>query len=96
MGDNFFEIEGKRNPTLQIAAGSKVTLSLINSGTAIHNMLTTGPDGKFQTADDQVSNPLTVNGGGTGTLEISFDKPGTYQYQCQFHPIDMKGDITVQ
>lgn len=95
MGDNFFEIDGKRNPTLQIAAGAKVTINLTNGGTAIHNMRTTGDDGTFDTDDDAVSTPNLINGGGTGTIEVSFTAAGTYQYRCDFHPADMKGEITV-
>jgi mono/diheme cytochrome c family protein/plastocyanin len=97
MGDNFFEIDGKRNPTFQIAAGSAVTISLTNGGTAIHNLRTTGDDGEFDTDDDHVSVPLAVNGGGgTGTIEGTFAVAGTYQYRCDFHTADMKGEITVQ
>lgn len=95
MGDNFFEIDGKRNPTLQLTAGSKVTLNLSNGGVAIHNMRTTGDDGEFDSDDDAVSSPLTINGGGTGTIEVTFSGAGTYQYRCDFHPTDMKGEITV-
>ncbi len=96
MGDNFFDLGGKRNPTLKIAAGSTITVNLKNNGTAVHNLMTTGPDGNFGTGDDVVSNPQAIPGGGSGTIQITFPAAGTYKYQCQFHPADMKGDITVQ
>ena len=97
MGDNFFEINGKRNPTFKVAAGSATTINLTNGGTAIHNLRTTGADGKFDTGDDEVSVPLTINGGGgTGKLEVTFAQAGTYQYRCDFHATQMKGEITVQ
>ena len=95
MGDNFFEIDGNQNPTLQIASGATVKVTVKNNGAAVHNMVTTGADGTFGTDDDQGTDPLAVPAGNTGVVEISFDKPGTYQYQCQFHPVDMLGDITV-
>jgi plastocyanin/mono/diheme cytochrome c family protein len=95
MGDNFFDIDGKRNPTFQIAASATVTINLTNGGTAIHNMRTTGDDGTFDTDDDAVSDPLTVNGGATGTIEVTFAVAGTYQYRCDFHATEMKGEITV-
>jgi plastocyanin len=95
MGDNFFDLDGKRNPTLQIASGATVKVTVKNNGAAVHNLRTTGADGKFGTDDDQVTDPLAVPAGNTGAVEISFDKPGTYQYQCQFHPVDMSGEITV-
>ncbi|HSP55469.1 MAG TPA: cupredoxin domain-containing protein [Dehalococcoidia bacterium] len=96
MGDNFFDLGGKRNPTLKIAAGATVTVNLKNNGAAVHNLMTTGPDGTFGTGDDVVSNPVAVPGGATGTLQITFPAAGSYKYQCQFHPADMKGDVTVQ
>jgi len=97
MGDNFFEVDGKQNPTLRIAVGDTVTLNLTNDGAAIHNMRTAGVDGEYQNDDDHVSDPLAINGnGGTGTIEITFGQAGTYQYRCDFHPTDMRGEITVQ
>ncbi len=96
MGDNFFEFDGKQNPTLQIGTGSKVTINLTNNGTAIHNMRTTGDDGQFDSDDDAESAPSLINGGGTGTIEVTFAQAGTYQYRCDFHSTDMKGEITVE
>jgi len=29
------------------------------------------------------------------TATITFDQPGTYHYQCTFHPAQMKGTVTV-
>jgi plastocyanin len=29
------------------------------------------------------------------TATITFDQPGTYRYQCTFHPAQMKGTVTV-
>ncbi len=29
------------------------------------------------------------------TVQITFDKPGTYDYICTFHPNDMKGKVEV-
>ena len=96
MGDNFFDFGGKRNPTLKIAGGSTVTINITNNGVNIHNLRTTGDDSQFDSDDDAVSNPLTINGGAAGTIEVTFSGAGTYQYRCDFHPVDMKGDITVQ
>jgi plastocyanin len=95
-GDNFFELQGQRNPSLAIAAGQTVTIQLTNNGSAVHNMRTTGADAKFDTDDDAISDPDVIPGGATGTVAVSFAQAGTYKYQCDFHPDQMLGEITVQ
>ncbi len=35
----------------------------------------------------------TIKGKSTGS--VTFDKPGTYSYICEFHPF-MKGELTVR
>lgn len=97
MGDNFFEYQGQRNPTFTITAGQQVTINLTNKGTAIHNLRLAGDDNQFNTSDDAASDPqLITAGGGTGTVKWAPKAPGTYNYQCDFHPADMKGTITVK
>lgn len=96
MGDNFFEYQGQRNPTLAIAAGETLTINITNSGAAIHNLRDAGEDNSYQTGDDDVSDPDIVPGGGTATINITLDQPGTYDYRCDFHADVMKGQIVVQ
>jgi plastocyanin/mono/diheme cytochrome c family protein len=96
MGDNFFEIDGQRNPTFSVAAGATVGVTVNNTGTAIHNMRVAGDDAEFDTDDDQVSDPDIISGGGSGTIDITIAAAGTYPYRCDFHPTDMAGNITVQ
>ena len=86
MGDNFFE------PTeLTVTAGETVTFNLTNEGAAIHNMLIVGPDG------DVVSDPDTIRGGDTATLEWTAPaEPGEVPFHCEFHATQMTGTITVQ
>lgn len=95
MGDNFFQMGGERNPTLTVKAGQTVDVTLKNNGTAIHNMRTAGDDNKYNTGDDAVSDPQLISGGQQGKLSFKFSKAGTYNYQCDFHPTDMKGQIVV-
>jgi len=95
MGDNFFDLNGQRNPTLSMKAGDSVTVQLTNSGNQAHNMRTAGADAELDTDDDAVSDPDLIAGGADGTLTVSFAEPGTYPYQCEFHPDPMKGEITV-
>jgi mono/diheme cytochrome c family protein/plastocyanin len=95
MGDNFFELQGQHNPTLAIAAGQTVTIQLTNNGSAVHDMRTAGADGEFDSDDDALSDPDVIPGGGIGTIAVSFAQAGTYKYQCDFHPDQMLGEITV-
>lgn len=95
LGDNFFELNGQRNPTLAVAPGDTITVQLTNGGSQIHNMRTAGADSEFDNDDDAVSNPDVIAGGATATLSFSFAEPGTFDYRCDFHPVDMVGQITV-
>ena len=92
MGDNFFDPNA-----VTVDAGASVTFDLTNDGVAIHNMRIAGSDGQYNTGDDAVSDPQLVTGGGTATL--AWQAPGAAGeiiFQCDFHPTDMKGTITVQ
>lgn len=95
MGDNFFDLEGSLNPTLEIAAGEAVSLTVPNLGQNVHNLRFAGPDGEYNTDDDTVSNPDLINGGEQGTLEFTLGDAATFPYQCDFHPTEMLGEVTV-
>ena len=95
MGDNFFQLSGQKNPTFSVKVGQAVKVNLTNNGVASHNMRSSGEDGNYNTADDDVSVPSLVPSGATATLEFTFDKAGTFPYQCDIHPLDMKGEIVV-
>ncbi len=95
LGDNYFEINGRRNPNFAVKVGDPITVQLANGGSSPHDMRTSGADAEFDSDDDTVSNPDLIPGGGTGTLTFSFTQPGTYSYRCDFHPDLMKGEITV-
>lgn len=92
MGDNFFD------PTeFTVGAGATVTFNLTNDGIAIHNMRIGGEDNEYNTDDDAVSDPELMTGGQTGTLVWTApSEPGEYIFQCDFHPTDMLGTITVE
>lgn len=97
MGDNFFEMDGQRNPTIPVATGETLKINLTNKGAAIHNMRIAGADNQYNSSDDAVSDPNLVSGGQSATLEWTApDTPGKINYQCDFHPTDMKGTIEVQ
>jgi len=80
-----------------IPAGATVTFNLTNDGAAIHAMRVAGADNEYNTGDDAVSGPDLISGAGTGTLEWTApDSPGEIKLQCDFHPTDMLGTITVE
>ena len=79
-----------------VAKGAHVTLNLTNAGTSIHNVRIAGEDGKYNTADDTVSDPNLINGGSTGVVNWTApNKAGDYKFQCDIHP-NLGGIITVQ
>ena len=96
-GGNVFELGVEKNPTLKVPAGEEITINLDNQGIAIHNMRFAGDDNEYNSGDDAVSEPALVNGGQTATLVFTApSEAGTYVYQCDFHPTDMKGEIEVE
>jgi plastocyanin/mono/diheme cytochrome c family protein len=95
MADNFFDLDGSVNPNFAIAAGDTVAFTLPNAGGNFHNLRLAGPDGEYNTDDDTVSDPDAIPGGDEGTLEFEAGEAGTFPYQCDFHPTEMLGEITV-
>ncbi len=96
MDDNFFAVGDAQNPTFTMTAGESFTIALTNEGAAIHNAATSGPDGELGTDDDLKSDPDTIGAGEEGEITIEYDEAGTYQYVCEFHPVDMVGEIVVE
>ena len=90
VGDNFFTLNN-----LKVPLGETTTIEITNEGIAIHNMRIAGPDGEFNTADDTVSDPDLISGGGTASVEFTPTLAGTYTFQCDFHPTEQGGVIVV-
>jgi hypothetical protein len=51
MGDNFFEVEGATNPTLEVGVGGSVTFDIVNDGIAVHNMRIAAVDNAYDSED---------------------------------------------
>lgn len=66
---------------IQVSAGTTVTWS--NSDDFVHNVALL--DGSETTKDLPIG----------GKASITFDKPGTYKYQCSLHPSQMQGEVNV-
>ncbi len=90
MGDNFF-----RANDLTVSAGQPVTISLKNDGRFVHNLRISGADGQYDTSDDLVSEPDVMKSGDDGSLTVSLEQ-GLYVFRCDFHPIEMVGEIAAQ
>jgi len=101
LGDNYFEFEGKRQPTIPVTAGEEVTFDISNGGKGIHNMHVAG-GGSFDTDfcapsdDDPCSDPQQIRSGSAGSITILIDEPGAYDFRCDFHAQQMTGMIEVQ
>jgi plastocyanin/mono/diheme cytochrome c family protein len=101
IGDNFFQLDGQNNPTLQVAVGQEVTINLTNNGQATHNMHIAGVDNKYDVdvckvgGDEPCSDPAAITAGATAKITFSFDQTGTFDYRCDFHPTQMTGQIVV-
>ncbi len=77
---------------LSIKAGTPVTLTVQNKGSAVHNWHVT--DVKDDSGKD-IKTDLT-DAGKTSSVTFTIGKPGTYKFQCDVHPSDMTGTLTVQ
>ena len=95
MGDNFFEVDGETNPTLEVGVGESISFDVVNDGVAIHNMRIAGVDNEYNSEDDFVSDPAQFFGGDEGTLTFTIDEAGTFDYRGDFHPTEMVGQISV-
>ena len=75
----------------KVPAGEPVSITVTNQGQATHNMHILGvqdPSGNdYKTA-------LLTNGQ-SATLTFTIAQPGTYKFQCDVHPTEMFGTITV-
>jgi plastocyanin len=95
MGDNYFQVGTDRNPDFKVPAGQTVNVTLQNIGSAPHNLRIAGGDFEFDTTDDIVSDPDLIPGGQNGSIAVTLNA-GTYDYRCDFHPVDMAGTITAE
>jgi plastocyanin len=69
--------------TLTAAADKAVTFKITNNGTVEHNL----------TIDDLAVNK-DVEAGESAEQTVT-PKAGTYEYHCEYHPSQMKGELTV-
>jgi len=75
-----------------VPAGKPVQMTVSNKGTAVHNWHV------LNVKDANGSDIKTdlLDGGKSAQLSFTITKAGTYNFQCDVHPTEMKGTITVQ
>ncbi len=75
------------------SAGQTVRITLTASGRFVHNVRIAGPDEEYETDDDLVSDDVAP--GETIPFIVTLDKPGTYEFRCDFHT-QTSGTIVVE
>ena len=81
---------------LGMTAGEPVKIRVLNEDGQSHNLRIAGFDGEFQTEDDAVTAPETIEPGGDGELVFAPPVAGSYTFRCDFHPGSMGGQIVVR
>jgi plastocyanin len=69
-----------------------VALTLENRGSAIHSW-------HLLTVRDASGKEVTTKllpGGQRETITVTIAQRGTYDFQCDVHPVEMRGKVTVQ
>ena len=99
-GDDFFQdTGGQKNEAARFTAKPGETITINNTGSAIHNVHVAAT-GTFSgsactaTGSDPCSKPASIQGGGSGTLVLNL-AVGTYKFRCDFHPSEMNAEIEI-
>lgn len=86
--DNKFSVTA-----ISAKVGQPLTVTVQNKGAAIHNWALSDAAGKAA-ATGTTAEPL-VQPGQTDSITLTFTKAGTFDFQCQVHPTEMTGKVTV-
>lgn len=74
---------------LEIAAGTTVTIEFDNRDTGVpHNLRVKGRSVDVSTKVEK--------GDVVQYLDVRIDRPGTFTFVCDVHPVQMKGELTVR
>ncbi len=77
-------------------AGEVIEILVTNVGSVAHNLTFPGADGEYDTPDDWLVEPFTLQPGDTGRVVVKFDQPDTYPFRCSFHPLIHLGSLTLR
>jgi plastocyanin len=72
-------------------AGRPITVTLMNRGQGIHNFSVVGQ----KDANGSEIRTAFLNPGQRLLVTFTIARPGTYQFQCDVHPGEMSGRLTV-
>jgi plastocyanin len=87
------------NPTTITGnAGEVIEIVVNNTGTVSHNLRVSGEDKEYgddRVAGDDWVSDTPIQAGDTGRALVKIDQPGTYPFQCDFHPQVQKGNLVL-
>lgn len=86
MTDNKFS-----ETEITVVANGTYTVDLTNRGAALHNMNVLN----VNQADGQPFKTSLLAAGGSETATFTFSQAGEYNFQCDVHPVEMRGRLTV-
>lgn len=90
--DNKFDVTA-----ITVPANQPVTVTFNNQGAATHNWhVLQVKDAQNRDIAVPVNTAQFLSGGQSGSVTFTITQPGTYQYKCDLHPVDMVGYIFVQ
>jgi plastocyanin len=72
-------------------AGQATTIAFANKGSAVHNLHVLN----VQDAAGKDIKTDIIDGGKSASLTFTITKAGTYTFQCDVHPTEMTGTLTV-
>ena len=78
--------------TLEVTAGQPFTITLDNQDDVSHTLVIYTEEGGEEIVGVE---PSTVSPGSKETLTTTITEPGEYYFQCDFHPQQMNGTLTV-
>ncbi len=78
--------------SLSADKGVSVGMTVQNKGAALHNWHVLNVKGS---KGEDIKTEL-VPGGQSSTITFQIDTPGTYDFQCDVHPTEMKGKLTIK
>jgi len=76
-------------------AGEVIEILVTNVGSVAHNLRFPGSDGEYNTRDDWLVEPGTLQPGETGRVVVKFDEPDSYPFRCDFHVAIHLGTLTL-
>jgi plastocyanin len=80
---------------LTARAGEVIEITMVNVGSVAHNLRVSGADKEYDTRDDFLTEPGTIQPGEEGIVKVKIDEPGLYPFRCDFHAQQQIGDLII-